>query len=354
MNAPVQQTSDSDASTARRTALDYPPLTHVSLELSPVPGIPRLYISTLGLYPILELSNAIFSPGGLAESWTSSTASTSDGAGLGAAVRPRAPTDCAGLSEYASTRPRAPKGGADAFNQACSTVTATAALLALAPAGASARATSSVHPHAVRPATSILECARRRARFVRPAMRRRSSGALRCPAATPPRRPSDHALSSSQRRRRASRRWRRRRPKPAEPSKSTPPLFMTNSMFYAVAEGAQLHARARRCASRRRSRSTAHSLEGAQLFTGGGRSLRRAQPRTFARRRQPARHRRPVVLQRENTSATEEWHPIDRSTVDAMANTRSCTPSTCRATRTFVSWCIRTRSTHRRRPRHFI
>ncbi len=190
-------------------------------------------------------------------------------------------------------------------------LTATAALLALAPAGASARATSSVHPHAVRPCHIHLEAPKGPIASGDAAT---IVGALRCPAATPP---GGRQITLYQ----------QSAPTPGfspvatattETSGAfqvTPPVFMTNSVFYAVAEGAQ-SARKTIRVSAPITAGPPTPVEGAQLFTGGGRGLRRHNRVTFAGVVSPLDKGALVVLQRESSSATEEWHPIDRSTVD--------------------------------------
>jgi hypothetical protein len=97
----------------------------------------------------------------------------------------------------------------------------------------------------------------------------------------------------------------------------TPPVFLTNSVFYAVAEGAQ--------SGRRTIRVSAPITigpptppEGAQLYTTVGHRLRRHPLVTFAGEVSPLAAGAVVVLQRESATANEEWRAIDRSTVDAL------------------------------------
>jgi hypothetical protein len=96
----------------------------------------------------------------------------------------------------------------------------------------------------------------------------------------------------------------------------TPPVFTTNSTFYAVSEGAQ--------SSHRTIRVQAPIAvgpptppDGAQLFAAGGRKLKRP-PVTFAGEVSPLDAGATVVLQREIATASEEWRLIGRGTVDAL------------------------------------
>ena len=188
-------------------------------------------------------------------------------------------------------------------------VTAAAALLALAPAGASAR--RAVHAQAVRPCHIHLEAPKGP---IPSGEAVTIVGALRCPPKTSP---SGHQVTLYQ----------QSAPAPSFAPVAmattetdgafqfTPPAFMTNSVFYAVAEGAQSARKAIRV-SAPITVGPPTPVEGAQLFTGGGRGLRRHNRVTFAGTVSPQDKGALVVLQRESSSATEEWHPIDRSTVD--------------------------------------
>jgi hypothetical protein len=89
----------------------------------------------------------------------------------------------------------------------------------------------------------------------------------------------------------------------------TPPALETNSVFYAVAEGAT--------SARRTIRVTAQitataptPAEGAQLFTAGGRPTRVKNAVTFAGTVGHADSGARVVLQREASTANEEWRRI--------------------------------------------
>ncbi len=97
----------------------------------------------------------------------------------------------------------------------------------------------------------------------------------------------------------------------------TPPVFDTNSLFYAVSEGAQsAHRRIRVAAPIAATPPTPG--EGAQLFAAGGRGLARNNRVTFAGEVSKLDAGALVVLQREFNTSTEEWRAIDRSTVDAL------------------------------------
>jgi hypothetical protein len=96
---------------------------------------------------------------------------------------------------------------------------------------------------------------------------------------------------------------------------ATPPVFLTNSVFYAVAEGAQSAHRTIRV-SAPITAGPPTPVEGAQLFTGGGHGRRHHNRVTFAGEVSRLDSGAFVVLQRESATATEEWHEIDRSTVD--------------------------------------
>lgn len=191
-------------------------------------------------------------------------------------------------------------------------VAAAAALLALAPAGASARRGSSVRLHAVRPCHIRLEAPKGPIASGDPVT---LIGMLTCPPTTPA---GGHQITLFQQ---------------SAPSSSfapvatattegngafqvTPPVFMTNSVFYAVSEGAQSGHKAIRV-SAPISAVPPTPVEGAQLFTGGGRSLRRHNRVTFAGVVSVQDKGAIVTLQRESATATEEWREIDRGTVDA-------------------------------------
>ncbi|MHB8233595.1 MAG: hypothetical protein ACYDHT_02980 [Solirubrobacteraceae bacterium] len=191
-------------------------------------------------------------------------------------------------------------------------VTAAAALLALAPAGASARRAGIVQPHGVGPCHIHLEVPKSP---IPSGEAVTIVGALRCPPKIPA---GGHQVTLYQQ---------------SAPSSSfapvgtattegngafqvTPPVFMTNSVFYAVAEGAQSARKSIRV-SAPITAGPPTPVEGAQLFTGAGRGLRRHNRVTFAGVVSPQDKGALVVLQRESSTATEEWHPIDRSTVDA-------------------------------------
>jgi hypothetical protein len=92
----------------------------------------------------------------------------------------------------------------------------------------------------------------------------------------------------------------------------SPPVFQTNSVFYAVAEGVQsAHRTIRVFASITPSKET--PPEGAQLLAGGHGKQNRV---TFSGEVNPHDAGALVVLQRELNTATEEWRAIDRATVD--------------------------------------
>ena len=176
-------------------------------------------------------------------------------------------------------------------------VAAAAALLALAPTGASARRASSVHPHAVRPCHVRLEAPKGPIANGDPAT---LVGALKCPPSTSP----GGRLVTLYEQSAPKASFAQVATAMTEPSGAfqvTPPVFMTNSVFYAVVEGAQ--------SARKAIRVTAAitalpptPVEGAQLFTGGGRNLRRHNRVTFAGEVSPLDKGAIVALQRESAT----------------------------------------------------
>ena len=190
---------------------------------------------------------------------------------------------------------------------------AAAALLALAPAGASARRAHNARPHASRPCRIHLETPKA------PIATGESAtvfGKLTCP------KPAEAAG-------RQIALYEQSAPKPGftpvgtpvttEASGAfqvTPPVFTTNSVFYAVAEGVQSAHRTIRV-SAQITAGPPTPPEGAQLFTSAGN--KRRHPRvTFAGEVSPLDAGAVVVLQRENATANEEWRAIGRGTVDAL------------------------------------
>jgi hypothetical protein len=95
----------------------------------------------------------------------------------------------------------------------------------------------------------------------------------------------------------------------------TPAVFNTNSVFYAVSEGAQSAHRTIRVAAQIAA-TPPTPAEGAQLFAAGARGQSRNNRVTFAGEVSKLDAGALVVLQREFDTATEEWRAIDRGTVD--------------------------------------
>lgn len=190
-------------------------------------------------------------------------------------------------------------------------LTAAAALLAMAPAGASARR-ASAHAHATRPCHVRLE-------YPRPPVPNGEAvtinGTLSCPKAISP---AGHAVTLLQ----------QSAPKAGFASVAAAtteaggafqvvtPALTTNSIFYAVVEGAQSARRTIRV-SAPITASPPTPPDGAQLFTAGGHNLRKQNAVTFAGEVSSADAGAPVVLQRENATGPEDWRPIDRSFVDS-------------------------------------
>jgi hypothetical protein len=190
-------------------------------------------------------------------------------------------------------------------------LTAAAALLALAPAGASARR-AAAHAHATRPCHVRLEAPKA------PVANGETvtiKGTLLCPKSVSPAGREVTVLQQAA-------------PKsgfaPVGPAVKTEaggafqvvtaPLS-TNSVFYAVAEGAQSAQRTVRVSAPITS-AAATPPDGAQLFTAGGHGLTKQNAVTFAGEVSPADVGAAVVLQRENATGAEDWRVIDRSFVD--------------------------------------
>jgi hypothetical protein len=95
----------------------------------------------------------------------------------------------------------------------------------------------------------------------------------------------------------------------------TPPVFTTNSVFYAVVEGAKSAHRMIRV-SAPITLTPPTPVEGAQLYTFGGHRLRKHNRVTFAGEVSPLDAGGLVVLQRENSTANEEWRSIATGVVD--------------------------------------
>lgn len=195
---------------------------------------------------------------------------------------------------------------------------ATATLLAIAPAGASARRAHNARPHAsgrchIRLETTKAPIANGESATV--------FGTLKCPQ---PAQAAGRLITLFQ----------QSAPKPGfaavgtattEATKDprvaafqvTPPVFTTNSVFYAVSEGAQSAHRAIRV-SAQITVGPPTPPEGTQLFTAGGPRPHRHNRVTFAGEVSALDAGAVVTLQRESATATEEWRAIDRSTVDPL------------------------------------
>jgi hypothetical protein len=189
-------------------------------------------------------------------------------------------------------------------------LTAATALLALAPAGASARPAGVVRSHATRPCRIHLETTRA------PIATGESAtvfGRLSCP---PGLQEGGHQVTI----------FEQSAPKPSFAPvgmatteadgafQLTPPVFTTNSVFYAVSEGAQSAHRTIRV-SAPITVMPPTPAEGAQLFTAGGHALRTHNRVTFAGEVSRQDAGAVVVLQRESATGNEEWRAIDRSRV---------------------------------------
>lgn len=189
---------------------------------------------------------------------------------------------------------------------------AAATLLALAPAGASARRAHNARPHASHPCRIHLETPKA------PIATGESAtvfGKLTCPQ------PAEAAG-------RQITLYEQSAPKAGftqvgtattEPSGAfqvTPPVFTTNSTFYAVSEGAQSSHRTIRV-SAPITVGPPTPAEGAQLLTSAG-NKRRHPPVTFAGEVSLLDAGAVVVLQRENATANEAWRAIGRGTVDGL------------------------------------
>lgn len=194
-------------------------------------------------------------------------------------------------------------------------LTAAAALLALAPAGASARrAVSHAHVHAARPCHVRLETPRPPV-TVPSGEAVTLNGALVCPKAVSP---AGHAVTL----------FEQSAPKPGFAAVATAttetngafqastPALSTNSIFYAVIEGAQSARRTIRVSAPITSGAPTPP-DGAQLFTAGGRGLSKPNTVTFAGEVSEADAGAVVTLQRENATGAEDWRAIGRSTVDS-------------------------------------
>ncbi len=192
-------------------------------------------------------------------------------------------------------------------------LTAAAALLALAPAGASARrAGTHAHAHATRPCHVRLETPKAP---VPSGEAVTIKGTLVCPKAVSP---AGHAVTL----------FEQSAPKPGFAAVATAtteatgafqavtPALSTNSVFYAVAEGAQSARRTIRVSAPITS-GTPTPPDGAQLFTAGGRGLSKHNAVTFAGEVSEADAGATVVLQRENSAGNEDWRAIDRAIVAA-------------------------------------
>jgi hypothetical protein len=189
-------------------------------------------------------------------------------------------------------------------------LTAAAALLALAPAGASARR-AAAHPHATRPCHIRLETPKAP---VPSGETVTISGALVCPRSVAP---GGRLITL----------YEQSAPNPGFTSVATAtsetsgafqavtPALTTNSVFYAVAEGAQSARRTIRVSAPITS-SAPTPPDGAQLFTAGGHGLGRKNRVTFAGEVSAADAGATVVLQRESATGAEEWRRIGLGVVD--------------------------------------
>lgn len=190
-------------------------------------------------------------------------------------------------------------------------LTAAAALLVLAPAGASARR-ASAHSHATRPCHVRLETPKA------PVPNGEAvsiKGELVCPKAVSPVGQMVTLLQQSA-------------PKPGFSPVATAtteaggvfqgvtPALTTNSILYAVVEGAQSARRTIRVSAPITSGAPTPP-DGAQLFTAGGRSLRQQNAVTFAGEVSEADAGAVVTLQRESATGPEDWRAIARSVVDS-------------------------------------
>jgi hypothetical protein len=195
---------------------------------------------------------------------------------------------------------------------------AAATLLALAPAGASARRAHKPRPHAAGPCHIQLETTKAPISFGEPTT---VFGTIKCPATAQAAGRQITLLQQSA-------------PKAGfaavgtattEATKDprvgafavTPPIFTTNSVFYAVSEGAQSAHRAIRVTAQI-TVAAPTPPDGAQLLTAGGPRPRRHNRVTFAGEVGLQDAGSAVTLQREASTATEEWRAIDRGTVDGQ------------------------------------
>lgn len=190
---------------------------------------------------------------------------------------------------------------------------ATAALLAVVPSGAAARRAHSVRPHASRPCRIHIETPKAPIAGGEPVT---VTGTLSCPKAEEASGRQITLLEQSA-------------PKPGFTSVGSAttekggafqvPLaaLTTNSTFYAIAEGAQSAHRTIRV-SAPITVGPPTPAEGTQLYTAGGVKLRRHNRITFAGEVNALNAGAVVVLQREDAAASENWHAIARSTVDAQ------------------------------------
>jgi hypothetical protein len=189
-------------------------------------------------------------------------------------------------------------------------LTATAALLALAPAGASARR-AAAHPHASGPCRAHLEAPKAP---IASGEAVTLFGTLSCPQpAQAGGRPITLFEQSA-----PNAGFTSLPPTTTEANGAfqvTPPLFTTNSVFYAVAEGAQSARRTIRVAAAITPLPPT-PVEGAQLFTRSGRARNKRNAVTFAGVVSQQDKGAVVVLQRESATANEEWRAIQRGTVD--------------------------------------
>jgi hypothetical protein len=90
----------------------------------------------------------------------------------------------------------------------------------------------------------------------------------------------------------------------------SPPAFEVNSVFYAISQGAKSAHRMIRVAPVVTPTTPSTPVDGAQLFTGGGRAHRLQNAVTFTGKVSPIAAGALVGLQRENATASEEWHRI--------------------------------------------